>query len=72
MSSPHLFDVHPSLAMVQNVIAGMKQKTGRSLEEWIKLVKKEGPADEKARRLWHLIARHAAGGGAGDTRLSRA
>ena len=52
MSSPHLFDVHPSLAMVQNVIAGMKQKTGRSLEEWVKLVKKEGPAEEKARRMW--------------------
>ena len=41
MSSPHLFDVHPSLAMVQNVIAAMKQKTGRSLEEWVKLVKKK-------------------------------
>ena len=52
MSSPHLFDIHPSLTMVQNVIAGMKQKTGRSLEEWVKLVKKEGPADEKHRRIW--------------------
>ena len=38
--------------MVQNVIAGMKQKSGRSLEEWVKLVKKEGPADEKGRRMW--------------------
>jgi hypothetical protein len=52
MSSAHLFDVHPSLAMVQSAIAGMKQKTGRSLEEWVKLVKKEGPADEKGRRTW--------------------
>lgn len=46
------YDVHPSLAMYQSTIAGMKQKTGRTLEEWIKLVEKEGPATEKERRIW--------------------
>jgi hypothetical protein len=46
--SPAGYDLHPSVAMVQNFIAGLKTKTGRSLEEWIRLVKKEGPADEKA------------------------
>ena len=35
---------HKSLRMVQSVIAGMKKKTGRSLEEWLKLV------NQKARR----------------------
>jgi hypothetical protein len=38
--------------MVQSVIAGMKEKTGRSLEEWLRLAKKEGPAGEKERREW--------------------
>jgi effector-binding domain-containing protein len=46
------YDLHPSLRMVQSVIAGMKEKTGRSIEEWIKLTKKEGPAGEKERAAW--------------------
>jgi len=33
--------------MVQKWVAELKGKTGRSLEEWLALVKKEGPKDEK-------------------------
>jgi hypothetical protein len=44
--------VHPSIRMVQSVVAGMKQKTGRSLEEWLELASKKGPAGEKERREW--------------------
>src|SRR5262249_28656539 len=29
-----------------------KQKTGRTLDEWLKLIKKEGPKDEQPRRDW--------------------
>ncbi|HLK54157.1 MAG TPA: DUF4287 domain-containing protein, partial [Candidatus Angelobacter sp.] len=54
------FDVHPSLAMYQTTVAGMKQKTGKSLEEWIALVDKSGPATEKERREW-LQTKHALG-----------
>jgi len=54
------YDVHPSVAMVQSSIAGLKQKTGRSLEEWLKLVEKDGPETEKERRAW-LKARHGLG-----------
>ena len=43
---------HKSLRMVQSVIAGMKKKTGRSLEEWLKLVNQKGPAGEKERAVW--------------------
>jgi hypothetical protein len=46
------YDVHPSVKMVQNVIAGMKEKTGRSMDEWIALIKKKGPKDVEARREW--------------------
>ncbi len=35
----------PSVTLVQSVMAGLKEKTGRSMEEWITLVKKEGPAE---------------------------
>jgi uncharacterized protein DUF5655/uncharacterized protein DUF4287 len=54
------YDVHPSLGMYQSSLAALKQKTGRSLEEWIKLVKKEAPATEKERRAW-LKAKHGMG-----------
>jgi hypothetical protein len=47
-----LYDVHPGVAMVQKWIASMPLKTGRSLEEWIALVKTEGPATEKEQREW--------------------
>jgi Domain of unknown function (DUF5655)/Domain of unknown function (DUF4287) len=54
------YDVHPSLSMFQSVLAGLKQKTGKDLEEWIKFVEKEGPASEEDRRLW-LKTRHGLG-----------
>ncbi len=51
---------HPSVAMVQKSMAELKNKTGRALEEWIALVKKDGPKDEKSRREW-LIKKHKVG-----------
>ena len=54
------YDVHPGLAMYQSSLAALKQKTGRTMEEWTKLVKKEGPATEKERRAW-LKAEHGLG-----------
>lgn len=55
-----LYDVHPGVAMVQKWVAELKSKTGRTLEEWIALVKKEGPKDEKSRREW-LKTKHKMG-----------
>jgi hypothetical protein len=47
-----LYDVHPGVAMVQKWVADLRPKTGRSLEEWLALVKNEGPPTEKERREW--------------------
>jgi hypothetical protein len=47
-----IYGVHPGVLMTQKWIGELKQKTGRTLEEWLKLIKKDGPADEKARRDW--------------------
>jgi hypothetical protein len=55
-----IYDVHPGLTMMVKWVAELKSKTGHSLEEWIALVKKEGPKDEKARREW-LKAKHKLG-----------
>ena len=47
-----LYSPHPSIAMMQKWLAELKQKTGRSLDEWLRFVKKNGPKDEKSRREW--------------------
>lgn len=47
-----LYSVHPGVTMVQATIARLKEKTGRTLDEWLKLVKKSGPPTEKERREW--------------------
>jgi hypothetical protein len=55
-----LYGVHPGVAMVQKWVAELKGKTGRSLEEWTALVKKEGPKSEKERVAW-LKSKHKLG-----------
>src|SRR2546430_15779808 len=59
-SKKYSYDVHPSLAIVQSVIAGLKQKTGRTIEEWIEHLNRGGPPTEKERREW-LKAKHGLG-----------
>src|SRR6266853_2191791 len=54
------YGVHPGVAMVQKWLAELKETTERSMEEWIALVKKEGPKDEKSRREW-LKTKHKMG-----------
>lgn len=46
------YDMHPGVAMMQDWIATLKEKTGRSLPEWLAYVKKSGPKEEAARRDW--------------------
>jgi hypothetical protein len=55
-----IYSVHPGLKMVQKWIGELKEKTGRSLDEWLRLIKKSGPKDEKARREW-LKTEHGLG-----------
>jgi Domain of unknown function (DUF5655)/Domain of unknown function (DUF4287) len=46
------YSVHPSVAMVQKWIAEMPEKTGRSLEDWLAILAKEGSPTENERRDW--------------------
>ena len=55
-----IYSPHPSIAMVQKWVAELKDKTGRSLDEWVRYIKKSGPKDEKARREW-LKSEHGLG-----------
>jgi hypothetical protein len=47
-----IYSVHPGVLMTQKWIGELKQKTGRSLEEWLKHIKKAGPKTEVDRRQW--------------------
>ena len=47
-----LYSVHPGVAIVQKWIQELPEKTGRSLEEWLALTQRFGPATEKERREW--------------------
>jgi len=55
-----IYGVHPGVAMTQKWVGELKQKTGRSVEEWLQLIKKSGPKDEKERRDW-LKSEHGLG-----------
>ena len=50
--SKSLYGVHPGVLMMQKWIRELPEKTGRSLEQWLQLVKKSGPPTEKERREW--------------------
>jgi len=54
------YGVHPGVAMAQKWLTELKENTGRSMEEWLALLKKEGPKDEESRREW-LKTKHKMG-----------
>ena len=47
-----IYSVHPGVLTTQKWIAELKQKTGRTLAEWLWLIKQEGPPTEQERRDW--------------------
>jgi hypothetical protein len=58
--SKSVYSVHPGIAMVQKWIDELPVKTGRSLDEWLKFIKKSGPKTEAERRDW-LKSEHGLG-----------
>jgi hypothetical protein len=59
-SAPNPYSVHPGVLSTQTWIQALPEKTGRSLEEWIRFVQEEGPPTEQERRDW-LKAEHKLG-----------
>jgi hypothetical protein len=47
-----LYSVHPGVLMTQKWVSTLKEKTGRSLEEWLVVVKESGPKTETEQRDW--------------------
>ncbi len=57
MAAKSLYSLHPAFEMEAAYEAKLKERTGRSMDEWAALVQKDGPATEKERRQW-LMATH--------------
>lgn len=46
-SATSLYSIHPSIAYANAIVQGMPAKTGKSIQEWMKIVKKDGPGESK-------------------------
>jgi hypothetical protein len=55
-----IYGVHPGVKMMADWIAGLPAKTGKSLDQWSAIIKRDGPDDAKARRDW-LKEKHGFG-----------
>jgi hypothetical protein len=55
-----IYSPHPSIAYAQSMLANMRGKTGRSLEQWLTFLRKNGPGGEVERREW-LKEEHGVG-----------
>src|SRR5207244_6917438 len=79
LSKVSLYSVHPSIAYRQAVAANLPRTTGKSIDEWARVIKKSGPSDERACTAWlkkdhklggtsaSVISQHVFGTNSGDT-----
>jgi hypothetical protein len=47
-----LYGVHPGVLTTQKWVAELKEKSGRSVEEWLEIVHESGPKEAKSRQIW--------------------
>jgi|HubBroStandDraft_6_1064221.scaffolds.fasta_scaffold487800_2 hypothetical protein len=52
MRKNSVYTLHPGFAMEESSMANLKERTGRSVDEWVRVVKKSGPPTEKERLAW--------------------
>lgn len=52
MTKALTYDIHPGVQSIVEWVKTLKAKTGRSLDEWMSHIKKEGPRDEAQARAW--------------------
>jgi Domain of unknown function (DUF5655)/Domain of unknown function (DUF4287) len=52
MRKNSVYTLHPGFAMEESSLRNLKERTGRTLEDWIRIVKKSGRALEKERIAW--------------------
>ncbi|MCA9727740.1 MAG: DUF4287 domain-containing protein [Candidatus Eisenbacteria bacterium] len=55
-----IYSVHPGVLMTRDWIASLSEKTDHSLDDWMRLIAKNGPAGERERLQW-LKSEHSLG-----------
>jgi len=51
------YALHPAYDMMAAFETNLVKRTGKTLEQWIEIVKRDGPPTEKERRQW-LLKKH--------------
>jgi hypothetical protein len=46
------YSLHPSYAMEAGYAKNLFERTGKTMDEWVEIVKRSGPPTEKERRAW--------------------
>jgi hypothetical protein len=52
-----LYSLHPAFAMEEGSEKRLLERTGKSLHQWIKILKRDGPTDEREQSNW-LMQQH--------------
>lgn len=52
MRQNSVYTLHPGFAMEESGLKMLKERTGHTLEQWILIVRKSGPATERERIAW--------------------
>jgi len=52
MRKNSVYALHPGFAMEESGVRILKERTGRTLEEWVRILKKSGPPTERERIAW--------------------
>jgi hypothetical protein len=52
MRKNSVYTLHPGFKMEESSMANLKERTGRTIEQWVRMVKKSGPATERERIAW--------------------
>jgi hypothetical protein len=47
-----LYSLHPAFAMEETSRANLIQRTGKTLEEWVEIARRDGPPTEAGRQAW--------------------
>jgi hypothetical protein len=61
LASARPYSVHPSISYRQAIADNLAKTTGKSIDEWVRLIKKTGPSDDRACLEW-LKKQHKLGG----------
>jgi hypothetical protein len=52
MKTKSIYSLHPGFAMQETSMQNLKERTGKTVEEWAEILRRDGPEDEAQRKEW--------------------